>query len=159
MKFIVIAACIFGMALCAPQMYMEFDIHHAPAQAAPVIPAGALPDSLEVVLPVDAQGLPVAGPGFIKQEIPQPNGLDSKDVFYPFGFDVPVPAVVVPVVPDAPAVAAPADPAVAVAVAVPAAPAAPAVVVAVPAAPAAPAQPVIAAAPAPTGDDDDDDDD
>ncbi|KAG7241250.1 hypothetical protein INR49_025768 [Caranx melampygus] len=30
---ILLAACILGMAVCAPpQMFMEFDIHHAPAQ-------------------------------------------------------------------------------------------------------------------------------
>ncbi|XP_035515802.1 secretory calcium-binding phosphoprotein 7 [Morone saxatilis] len=162
MKLILLAACILGMAFCAPpQMYMEFDIHHAPVEAAQAIPAGVPAGSLEVLLPVDAQRQPLGGPvrGFIKQEIPQPNGRETKEVFYPFGFD--------PAAPAAPAAAAPvADPIVpaAAAPAAPIAPAAPAAPVApaAPAAPAAPVVPVIAAsAPAakPSGDDDDDDDD
>nr|XP_046270694.1 secretory calcium-binding phosphoprotein 7 [Scatophagus argus] len=146
MKSILLGACILAVAICAPQqqqMYMEFDIHHAPAQAAQAIPAGAPVDTLEVLLPVDAQKRPVGGPvrGFIKQEIRQPNGRETKEVFYPFGFGLPDPA--------AAAAAAPVAPAVPVAAAVPAAP-------------AAPLKPIIAAsAPAakPTGDDDDDDDD
>ncbi|TKS68217.1 hypothetical protein D9C73_002278 [Collichthys lucidus] len=67
-----------------PQMYMEFDIRHAPAEAAQAIPAGVPFDKLDVILPVDAQKHLVAGPvqGFIKQEIPQPNGRESKDVSF-----------------------------------------------------------------------------
>ncbi|XP_023142597.2 secretory calcium-binding phosphoprotein 7 [Amphiprion ocellaris] len=138
MKFVLLFVCILGLAICAPpQTYMEFDIHYAPAQAAQAIPAGAPVGSLDVLLPVDAHRQPVAGAvrGFIKQEILQPNGRDTKDVYIPFGFDPPAPAAAAPVVPVAPAA---------------------------PAAPAAPVVPVVAvAAPAakPTGDDDDEEDD
>uniref|UniRef100_UPI0037E8D93D secretory calcium-binding phosphoprotein 7 n=1 Tax=Semicossyphus pulcher TaxID=241346 RepID=UPI0037E8D93D len=108
MKFILVAACILGMAVCAPpQMYMEFDIHYAPAEAIQAIPAGAAPDSLDVLLPVDAQGRPLAGPGYIKQEILQANGR-TKDVYFPFGFNTRT-APAAPVDPAAPA-AAPVDP-------------------------------------------------
>uniref|UniRef100_A0A1A8V2C5 Secretory calcium-binding phosphoprotein 7 n=1 Tax=Nothobranchius furzeri TaxID=105023 RepID=A0A1A8V2C5_NOTFU len=134
MKLILLAACIFGVAFCAPQqMYKEFDIHHAPAEAAHVIPAGVPAGKLEVLLPVDSQKQPIGvGPvrGFIKQEIPQPNGKD-EEVFYPFGFNQPDPAPAAPVVPVAPAA--------------PAAPINPFLVVAIPAA-------------KPRGDDDDEDD-
>ncbi|KAF3852057.1 hypothetical protein F7725_005412, partial [Dissostichus mawsoni] len=91
------------------QMYMEFDIVHAPAQAEHLIPAGAPADTLDVLLPVDAKGRPIAG------------------LYYPFGFDPPKPA---PVVPAAPVV--------------PVAPVAP-VVPAAPAVPAAPVQRIVAA--------------
>ncbi|XP_047434725.1 secretory calcium-binding phosphoprotein 7 [Mugil cephalus] len=147
MKFVLLAACILGIAFCAPpQKYMEFDIHYAPAQAAQAIPAGAPHGSLDVLLPVDELGRPVGGAarGFIKQEIPLASGRESKDVYYPFGFDVPAPAAPAPVVP-----------------VVPVAPAAPAAPVA-PVAPAAPLVPIVAvAAPAakPSGDDDEEEDD
>ncbi|XP_071382406.1 secretory calcium-binding phosphoprotein 7 [Centroberyx affinis] len=136
MKFFLLAVCILGTAICAPQqMFMEFDFHHAPAQAVQAAPAGAPVGSLEVLLPVDAQRQPAGGPirGFIKQEIPQPNGLESKEVLYAFGFNEPAPAA-------------------------PAAPVAPVVPV-VPVAPVAPVVPIVAVAPAPKGDDDDEEDD
>ncbi|XP_069386734.1 secretory calcium-binding phosphoprotein 7 [Paralichthys olivaceus] len=147
MKFLLLAACILGMALCGPpQMFMEFDIRHAPAQAAQAIPAGAPLGTLDVLLPVDAQRRLVGGPvrGFIKQEMPEPNGRGTKDVYYPFGFDLTDLAAAAPVAPINPILSA--------------APAA----AAAPAAKAAPVQPIAAAhAPAakPSGDDDDDDDD
>uniref|UniRef100_UPI003AACF8CD secretory calcium-binding phosphoprotein 7 n=1 Tax=Centroberyx gerrardi TaxID=166262 RepID=UPI003AACF8CD len=137
MKFFLLAVCILGTAICAPQqMFVEFDFHHAPAQAAQAAPAGAPVGSLEVLLPVDAQRQPAGGPvrGFIKQEIPQPNGLESKEVFYPFGFNEPA------------AAAAPVAPVV------PVAPVAPVV-------PVVPVVPIAAVAPAPKGDDDDEEDD
>ncbi|KAK5866146.1 hypothetical protein PBY51_020358 [Eleginops maclovinus] len=148
MKLFLLAACILGMAVCAPQqMYMEFDIVHAPAQADHLIPAGAPFGTLEVLLPVDAKGKPLAGlgRGFIKQEISWPNAKGTKDVYYPFGFDPPKPAPVAP--------AAPVVPAAPVAAAAPVAPAAPV---------AAPVQPIVAArvpAAKASSDDDDDDDD
>ncbi|XP_012733204.2 secretory calcium-binding phosphoprotein 7 [Fundulus heteroclitus] len=120
MKLLLLAACIIGMAFSAPpQKYMEFDIHHAPPQAAQAIPAGAPVGSLEVLLPVNDQRQVVGGPvqGFIKQEIPRANGKDDE-IYYPFGFNLPDPAAA------APAAAAPAAPAAAAPVA-PAAPAAP----------------------------------
>ncbi|CAG5928508.1 secretory calcium-binding phosphoprotein 7 [Menidia menidia] len=134
MKFILLTACILGIAFCAPpQMYMEFDIHHAPAQAAQAIPAGVPAGRLEVLLPVDGQKQLVGGPvrGFIKQEIPQPNGQD-EEVFYPFGFNVPDPAVAAPAAPVVPVVVA---------------------------APVAPAAPVVAAPAAKPSDDDEEEDD
>merc|ERR1711874_310165 len=103
-------------------MFMEFDIHHAPAQAAQAIPAGVPADQLEVLLPVNAGG-PVQG--FIKQEIPRPNG-GNDEVYYPFGFNMPDPVAAAPAAPAEPAApAAPAEPAL---VAVAAAPAEPALV-------------------------------
>ncbi|XP_072239940.1 secretory calcium-binding phosphoprotein 7 [Leuresthes tenuis] len=144
MKFILLTACILGIAFCAPsQKYMEFDIHHAPAQAAMAIPAGVPAGSLEVLLPVDDQRQLIGGPvrGFIKQDIPQPNGKD-EEIFYPFGFNMPDPA----------APAAPAAPAV------PAAPLVP-VVAAAPAAPVAPAAPAAAAPAAKPSDDDEEEED
>ncbi|KAM7009339.1 secretory calcium-binding phosphoprotein 7 [Tautogolabrus adspersus] len=88
MKSLLIAACILGVAVCAParkkkhQAYMEFDIIHTPSEALEYIPAGAPVGSLDVLLPVDAKGRPIAGSvrGFIKQEIPRPNGQGSKDL-------------------------------------------------------------------------------
>ncbi|KAL3067082.1 hypothetical protein OYC64_016936 [Pagothenia borchgrevinki] len=130
MKLFLLAACILGMAVCAPrQMYMEFDIVHAPAQAEHLIPAGAPADTLDVLLPVDAKGRPIAGlgRGFIKQDVSWPNSKGTREVYYPFGFDPPKPA---PVVPAAPVV--------------PVAPVAP-VVPAAPAVPAAPVQRIVAA--------------
>ncbi|AWP05559.1 Hypothetical protein SMAX5B_011523 [Scophthalmus maximus] len=64
------------------QKFMEFDIYHAPDQAAQAIPAGAPLETLEVLLPVDSQRQPIRGPvrGFIKQEILEPNGRDTEDV-------------------------------------------------------------------------------
>ncbi|KAF1395259.1 hypothetical protein PFLUV_G00009680 [Perca fluviatilis] len=106
MKFILLAACILGVAVCAPtEIFMEFDIHHAPAEAAQAIPAGVPLKSLDVLLPVDAQRQPVGGPvrGFIKQEILEPNGRDTKDVFIPFGFDTAVAPPVAAADPVAPA--------------------------------------------------------
>ncbi|KAJ4945176.1 hypothetical protein JOQ06_013712 [Pogonophryne albipinna] len=118
MKLFLLAACILGMAVCAPQqMYMEFDIVHAPAQAEHLIPAGAPADTLDVLLPVDVKGRPIAGlgHGFIKQDVSWPNVKGTREVYYPFGFDPPKPSPVVPaapVVPVAPVVpAAPAVPA------------------------------------------------
>ncbi|KAL3067084.1 hypothetical protein OYC64_016936 [Pagothenia borchgrevinki] len=127
-------------------MYMEFDIVHAPAQAEHLIPAGAPADTLDVLLPVDAKGRPIAGlgRGFIKQDVSWPNSKGTREVYYPFGFDPPKPA---PVVPAAPVV--------------PVAPVAP-VVPAAPAVPAAPVQRIVAAskpAAEPSSDDEDEDDD
>ncbi|XP_016890655.1 secretory calcium-binding phosphoprotein 7 [Cynoglossus semilaevis] len=154
MKFLLLAACTIGLVVCAPhhifqdETFMEFDIHYAPPEAAQVIPAGVPLRSLEVLLPVNAQRQPIVGQqihGFIKHEIPNPNGRGTKDVYYPFGFHHAVdPAAVVPVVPVAPVA--------------PVAPAAPYV----PVAPVAPVQPVItvrASAPRPRGNDDDEEDD
>ncbi|XP_010773679.1 secretory calcium-binding phosphoprotein 7 [Notothenia coriiceps] len=147
MKLFLLAACILGMAVCAPQqMYMEFDIVHAPAQAEHLIPAGAPADTLDVLLPVDAKGRPIAGfgRGFIKQDVSWPNVKGTREVYYPFGFDPPKPAPVVPAAPVVPV--APVDPVV---------PAAPAV-------PAAPVRRIVAAskpAAEPSSDDDDEDDD
>ncbi|KAG7485684.1 hypothetical protein JOB18_015807 [Solea senegalensis] len=124
MKFILLAASILGMAVCAPhnvlrdQMFMEFDIQYVP-NVDQVVPPGNPHRSLEVLLPVNAQRQPLTGPirGFIKQEIPDENGRGSRDVFYPFGFDEGTPAAVAPVAPvvlDAPvAPAAPIVPIVA----------------------------------------------
>ncbi|XP_005807217.1 uncharacterized protein LOC102234538 [Xiphophorus maculatus] len=146
MKLILLAACIIGMAFSAPpQMYMEFDLHHAPPQAAQAIPAGAPVGSLEVLLPVNNQRQYVGGPvqGFIKQEIHRADGKDDE-IYYPFGFDQPAPAAAAPAAPVAPAA--------------PAAPAAP--VPAAPAAPVAPVAPVvIIAAPVAKPSDDDEEDD
>ncbi|XP_020555171.3 uncharacterized protein LOC110013344 [Oryzias latipes] len=145
MKFILLVSCILAVAFCAPkpQGYKEFDIHHAPAEAALAIPAGAPAGTLEVLLPVNSLRQPIGGAvsGFIKQEIPRGNGEDDE-VYYPFGFNVAAPA--------APAAAA-ADPVIPAAV--PAAPAA------VPAAPVAPVLVVAAPAPVPKGDDEEDEDD
>ncbi|KAK1885683.1 D-alanine--D-alanine ligase [Dissostichus eleginoides] len=114
------------------QMYMEFDIVHAPAQAEHLIPAGAPADTLDVLLPVDAKGRPIAGlgRGFIKQDISWPNVKGTREVYYPFGFDPPKPAPVVPAAPVVPVA--------------PVAPVAP-VVPAAPAVPAAPVQRIVAA--------------
>ncbi|XP_033933629.1 secretory calcium-binding phosphoprotein 7 [Pseudochaenichthys georgianus] len=150
MKLFLLAACILGMAVCAPQqMYMEFDIVHAPAQAEHLIPAGAPADTLDVLLPVDAKGRPIAGlgRGFIKQDVSWPNVKGTREVYYPFGFDPPKPAPVVPAAPVVPVA--------------PVAPVAP-VVPAAPAVPAAPVQRIVAAskpAAEPSSDDDDDEDD
>ncbi|XP_074487507.1 secretory calcium-binding phosphoprotein 7 [Sebastes fasciatus] len=148
MKFILLTACIVGMAVCAPlQSYMEFDIRHAPAEAAQAFPVGVPVGTLDVLLPVDDQKRLIGGPvrGFIRQEILEPNGRDTKDVYYPFGFDLPVAAPAAPVAPVAPAA--------------PVAPVAPAA----PAAPVAPVAPVVhivaASAPAARSSEDDDDDD
>uniref|UniRef100_A0A087XHE4 Secretory calcium-binding phosphoprotein 7 n=1 Tax=Poecilia formosa TaxID=48698 RepID=A0A087XHE4_POEFO len=125
MKLILLAACIIGMASSAPpQMYMEFDLHYAPPQAAQAIPAGAPVGSLEVLLPVNNQRQYVGGPvqGFIKQEIHRADGKDDE-IYYPFGFDQPAPAAPAPAAPAAPIPAAPAAPV---------APVAPVVVVAAP---------------------------
>ncbi|KAM3623139.1 uncharacterized protein V6R79_007529 [Siganus canaliculatus] len=107
-----------------PEMYMEFDIRHAPAEAASVIPAGVPLHTLEVLLPVDGHGRPIAGAvrGLIKQEIRSANGKESTDVYYSFGFDVPAPAPAAPAAPAAPVV-----PVVPAAPAAPAAPVAPAI--------------------------------
>jgi len=146
---------MLGVAICAPlQKYMEFDIRYAPVEAAHAIPAGVPLEHLDVLLPIDANRLPIRGlvRGFIKQEFPLPNGQETEEMYYPFGFEVPAPAAAAPVAPAAPAV-----PVVAIApaaAAVPAAPAAEAV-------PAAPVKPSLAATgPAPkTGGDDDEEDD
>ncbi|XP_029006929.1 secretory calcium-binding phosphoprotein 7 [Betta splendens] len=150
MKSFLLAACILGIAVCAPQMYMEFDIRFAPPEAAQAIPVGAPVGTLDVLLPVDDQKNFVGGPvrGFIKQDVIGPDGREIKEVYYPFGF-------------------APSDPAAAAAPVLLSNPAAPAVraAPAAPAAPAVPAQPVlpvfaVAAAPArPRGGDDDDEED
>ncbi|XP_058497029.1 secretory calcium-binding phosphoprotein 7 [Solea solea] len=111
MKFILLAASILAMAVCAPhnvlrdQMFMEFDIQYAP-NVDQVVPPGNPHRSLEVLLPVNAQRQPLTGPirGFIKQEIPDENGKGTRDVFYPFGFDEGTPAAVAPVAPVAPVV-------------------------------------------------------
>ncbi|XP_034544372.1 secretory calcium-binding phosphoprotein 7 [Notolabrus celidotus] len=157
MKFVLIAACILGMAVCAPpQMYMEFDIEHAPAEAVQAIPAGVPAGTLEVLLPVDAQKRPLAGPvrGFIKQEIPHPSGVGTKEVYIPFGFD---PALAAPAAPVAPVVlAAPVDTIVPVAPVDTIVPVGPVDTI-IPVAPAVPAAPAAPAA-RPLGDDDDDDD-
>ncbi|RVE76398.1 hypothetical protein OJAV_G00007080 [Oryzias javanicus] len=95
MKFILVVSCLLGVAFCAPkpQGYKEFDIYHAPAEAAQAIPAGAPAGTLEVLLPVNSLRQPIGGAvsGFIKQEIPRGNGEDDE-VYYPFGFNVPAPA-------------------------------------------------------------------
>ncbi|XP_046901214.1 secretory calcium-binding phosphoprotein 7 [Hypomesus transpacificus] len=108
MKSFLLLAFVIGTAICVPQMmFMEFDMHHAPAQALQAVPAGAGPASLEVLLPVDAAQQPARAPtrGFIKQEIPQPLGRESIEIFHPFGFAQAAPAA--PVAPAAPAAPAP----------------------------------------------------
>ncbi|KAK7929225.1 hypothetical protein WMY93_005620 [Mugilogobius chulae] len=141
MKSIIVVVLFLGTVLCFPlDMYVEYDIHHAPVEAAAAIPAGVPAGSLEVLLPLNAPaGSPVRG--FIKQDIPQPNGKDKEVVSATFclaeaaqkshhGLDglqdsssscssAPAPA---PAAPAAPAPAAPAAPVAPVVVAAPVAP-------------------------------------
>ncbi|XP_042167706.1 secretory calcium-binding phosphoprotein 7 [Oncorhynchus tshawytscha] len=93
MKTFILIACILGTALGRPQrLVMEFDFQAANAQA---LQAGQARPDLEIILPVGG-GVPSGG--FIKQEIPQPLGQESVEIYHPFSIQVapPPPAPAAP---------------------------------------------------------------